>query len=99
MTCRVNHPRLVYIPMERDDQKYVVIDTAGVRRRGKVHETVEKFSVIKTLRRLKMPTSACWSVTPGTITDQDLSILGFVLNSSRCPWYWWSTSGMAWIRR
>ena len=39
----------VYIPMERDEQKYVVIDTAGVRRRGKVHETVEKFSVIKTL--------------------------------------------------
>ena len=39
----------IYIPMERDGQQYILIDTAGVRKRGKVHLAVEKFSVIKTL--------------------------------------------------
>lgn len=89
----------VYIPMERDDQKYVVIDTAGVRRRGKVHETVEKFSVIKTLKAIE-DANVCLLVIDAreTITDQDLSILGFVLNSGRSvvlvvnKW-------TAWIRR
>lgn len=42
----------VYIPMERDGQEYILIDTAGVRRRGRVHETVEKFSVIQTLKAI-----------------------------------------------
>lgn len=74
----------VYIPMERDDKKYVVIDTAGVRRRGKVHETVEKFSVIKTLKAIE-DANVCLLVIDAreTITDQDLSILGFVLNAGR----------------
>jgi GTP-binding protein len=74
----------VYIPMERDEQKYVVIDTAGVRRRGKVHETVEKFSVIKTLKAIE-DANVCLLVIDAqeTITDQDLSILGFVLHSGR----------------
>lgn len=60
----------VYIPMERDDQKYVVIDTAGVRRRGKVHETVEKFSVIKTLKAIE-DANVCLLVIDAreTITD------------------------------
>ena len=39
---------IVYIPFERDGCEYVLIDTAGVRRRGKTSETVEKFSVLKT---------------------------------------------------
>ncbi|MGN5069252.1 ribosome biogenesis GTPase Der [Aeromonas hydrophila] len=74
----------VYIPMERDEQKYVVIDTAGVRRRGKVHETVEKFSVIKTLKAIE-DANVCLLVIDAqeTITDQDLSILGYVLHSGR----------------
>lgn len=74
----------VYIPMERDEQKYVIIDTAGVRRRGKVHETVEKFSVIKTLKAIE-DANVCLLVIDAqeTITDQDLSILGFVLNTGR----------------
>ncbi|MBL6735116.1 MAG: ribosome biogenesis GTPase Der, partial [Shewanellaceae bacterium] len=40
----------IYIPMERDGQAYTLIDTAGVRRRKKVHEAIEKFSIVKTLR-------------------------------------------------
>ncbi|SIR42708.1 GTP-binding protein [Aeromonas sp. RU39B] len=74
----------IYIPLERDNRKYVVIDTAGVRRRGKVHETVEKFSVIKTLKAIE-DANVCLLVIDAreTITDQDLSILGFVLNAGR----------------
>ncbi len=37
----------IYIPMERDEREYVLIDTAGVRRRKRINETVEKFSVVK----------------------------------------------------
>ncbi|MGL5284717.1 MAG: ribosome biogenesis GTPase Der, partial [Aeromonas sp.] len=74
----------IYIPLERDNRTYVVIDTAGVRRRGKVHETVEKFSVIKTLKAIE-DANVCLLVIDAreTITDQDLSILGFVLNAGR----------------
>ena len=43
----------VYIPYERRGQDYTLIDTAGVRRRGKVSEAVEKFSVIKTLQAIE----------------------------------------------
>ncbi|SQJ39092.1 GTP-binding protein EngA [Salmonella enterica] len=50
----------IYIPMERDEREYVLIDTAGVRKRGKITDAVEKFSVIKRCRRLKTLTSYCW---------------------------------------
>ena len=43
----------IYIPMERDEREYILIDTAGVRKRGKVTDTVEKFSVIKTLQAIE----------------------------------------------
>src|SRR5690606_24928045 len=43
----------IYIPFTRDEEKYTLIDTAGVRRRGRIHEEVEKFSVVKTLQAIK----------------------------------------------
>ncbi|MGK3370273.1 ribosome biogenesis GTPase Der, partial [Citrobacter youngae] len=43
----------IYIPMQRDEREYVLIDTAGVRKRGKITEAVEKFSVIKTLQAIE----------------------------------------------
>src|SRR5690606_42069307 len=43
----------IYIPYKRDGKDYVLIDTAGVRRRGKIDEKVEKFSVIKTLQAIE----------------------------------------------
>ncbi|WP_332821887.1 ribosome biogenesis GTPase Der, partial [Pseudomonas sp.] len=43
----------IYIPFERDGEKYTLIDTAGVRRRGKIFEAVEKFSVVKTLQAIQ----------------------------------------------
>ena len=74
----------VYIPMQRDEQDYILIDTAGVRRRGRVNETVEKFSVIKTLKAIEDANVVLLILDAREgISDQDLSILGFVLNAGR----------------
>ncbi|PSJ40222.1 ribosome biogenesis GTPase Der [Zobellella taiwanensis] len=74
----------VYIPMQRDERDFILIDTAGVRRRGKVHETVEKFSVIKTLQAIEDANVVLLVLDAREgISDQDLSLLGFVLNAGR----------------
>ncbi|MTD37771.1 ribosome biogenesis GTPase Der [Erwinia sp. CPCC 100877] len=74
----------IYIPMERDGREYVLIDTAGVRKRGKVTETVEKFSVIKTLQAIEDANVVLLVIDAREgISDQDLSLLGFILNSGR----------------
>jgi GTP-binding protein len=74
----------VYIPMERDEREYILIDTAGVRKKRKVSEAVEKFSIVKTLQAIEEANVVLLVIdaTQG-ITDQDLSLLGFVLNSGR----------------
>ena len=74
----------IYIPMTRDEREYVLIDTAGVRKRGKVTETVEKFSVIKTLQAIEDANVVLLVIDAREgISDQDLSLLGFILNSGR----------------
>lgn len=74
----------IYIPMVRDEREYVLIDTAGVRKRGKVTETVEKFSVIKTLQAIEDANVVLLVIDAREgIADQDLSLLGFILNSGR----------------
>lgn len=74
----------VYIPMERDEREYVLIDTAGVRKRGKVQDAVEKFSVIKTLQAIEDANVVLLVIDARAgISDQDLSLLGFILNSGR----------------
>ncbi len=74
----------IYIPMERDGREYILIDTAGVRKRGKVTETVEKFSVIKTLQAIEDANVVMLVIDAREgISDQDLSLLGFILNSGR----------------
>lgn len=74
----------IYIPMERDGKEYILIDTAGVRKRGKVKETVEKFSVIKTLQAIEDCNVALLVIDAREgISDQDLSLLGYILNSGR----------------
>ncbi|GAB5380804.1 MAG: ribosome biogenesis GTPase Der [Aliiglaciecola sp.] len=74
----------IFIPMERDEREYILIDTAGVRKRKKVSDTVEKFSIIKTLQAIEEANVVllCIDAREG-ITDQDLSLLGFVLNAGR----------------
>ncbi|QLB12543.1 GTP-binding protein [Bisgaardia hudsonensis] len=74
----------IYIPMERDGQHYTLIDTAGVRKRGKVHLTVEKFSVIKTLQAIQDANVVLLTIDAREgVSDQDLSLLGFILNAGR----------------
>ena len=74
----------IYIPYERRDKKYTLIDTAGVRRRGKVSETVEKFSVIKTLQAIEDANVVILVLDAReSIVDQDLHLLGFVLETGR----------------
>lgn len=74
----------IYIPMERDRQQYTLIDTAGVRKRGKVHLAVEKFSVIKTLQAIQDANVVLLTIdAQENISDQDLSLLGFILNAGR----------------
>ena len=74
----------VYIPFERRDEKYILIDTAGVRKRGKTKETVEKFSVVKALQAIKDANVVILVIdAQENIVDQDLHLLGYVLDSGR----------------
>ncbi|MBL7002670.1 MAG: ribosome biogenesis GTPase Der [Gammaproteobacteria bacterium] len=72
------------VPFERNGQQYTLLDTAGVRRRGKVHEMVEKFSVIKALDAIENANVVILVIDAQEgITDQDQTLLGYVLNSGR----------------
>ena len=74
----------IYIPMQRGEREYTLIDTAGVRRRGKIDDVVEKFSVIKTLQAIEDANVVILVLDARQgISEQDLSILGFVLNAGR----------------
>ncbi|QPG06473.1 ribosome biogenesis GTPase Der [Salinimonas marina] len=74
----------VYIPLERDDREYILIDTAGVRKRRKITEAVEKFSIVKTLQAIEESNVVLLVIDAREgLSDQDLSLLGFVLNSGR----------------
>lgn len=74
----------VFIPMQRDEREYVLIDTAGVRKRKKVTEAIEKFSIVKTLQAIEASNVVLMIIDAREgISDQDLSLLGFVLNSGR----------------
>lgn len=74
----------IFIPMQRDDRDYVIIDTAGVRKRKKVNETVEKFSVIKTLKAIEEANVVLLVIDAHEgLSDQDLSLLGFIINAGR----------------
>ncbi|PNK61407.1 ribosome biogenesis GTPase Der [Psychrobacter sp. FDAARGOS_221] len=74
----------IYIPYERNGKNYVLIDTAGVRRRGRIGEKVEKFSVIKALQAIKDAhvVIAVIDAQEG-IVDQDLHMLGYALDAGR----------------
>lgn len=96
----------VYIPMQRDGQEYILIDTAGVRRRGRIGEAIEKFSVIKTLQAIEDANVVIMVVDAReTISDQDLSLLGFVLNAGRSiviavnKWDGLETDARDWIKQ
>ncbi len=74
----------IYIPFERDGKPYTIIDTAGVRRRGKVHEAIEKFSIIKTLDAIANANVVILMVDAREgIVEQDLHLLGHILQAGR----------------
>ena len=74
----------IYIPFQHADRRYTLIDTAGVRRRKKVKETIEKFSVIKTLQAIDEANVVLMLVDAReNISDQDLHLLSYILDSGR----------------
>ncbi len=74
----------IYLPMKHEGVEYTIIDTAGVRRRAKIEESVEKFSVVKTLQAIEDCHVVIFLIDAKQgITDQDMSLLGFVLEAGR----------------
>jgi GTP-binding protein len=74
----------ISVPFERQGQRFELIDTAGLRRKGKVFEAIEKFSVVKTLQAIESANVVLLllDATQG-VTDQDAHIAGYVLESGR----------------
>ena len=74
----------ISVPLERQGQKFELIDTAGLRRKGRVFEAVEKFSVVKTLKAIESAhvVLLLLDATQG-VTDQDAHIAGYILESGR----------------
>lgn len=74
----------ISVPFERNGQKFELIDTAGLRRKGKVFEAIEKFSVVKTLQAIESANVVLLLIdaTQG-VTDQDAHIAGYILESGR----------------
>ncbi|MGB6007044.1 ribosome biogenesis GTPase Der [Castellaniella sp.] len=74
----------IEIEFERAGRRYTLIDTAGLRRRGKVFETVEKFSVIKTLQAIEAANVVLLLIdAQDGVSDQDAHIAGFALETGR----------------
>ena len=74
----------IRVPFERDGQRFELIDTAGLRRRGKVFEAIEKFSVVKTLQAIA-DASVVLLLIDATlgVSEQDAHIAGYILESGR----------------
>lgn len=96
----------IEIDFERGGKSYTLIDTAGLRRRGKVFETIEKFSVIKTLQAIEASNVVLLMVdAQAEISDQDAHIAGFILETGRAlvvainKWDGLDSEQREWIRR
>jgi GTP-binding protein len=74
----------ISVDLERDGREYRLIDTAGLRRRSKVEEAVEKFSVVKTMQSIEQCQVAVLLLDASEgVTDQDASVLGAILEAGR----------------
>lgn len=74
----------IYVELERDGKRYTLIDTAGIRRRGKISEAVEKFSIIKALQAIGDAHVVVLLIdAQESVTEQDLTLLGEVLQQGR----------------
>lgn len=74
----------IFIPLERFDKHYTLIDTAGVRKRKNVTELPEKFSVVKTLQAIESANVILYVVDARQgVSEQDMKLLGFVLECGK----------------
>jgi GTP-binding protein len=74
----------IYVDFERNGKPYTLIDTAGLRKRGKVFEAIEKFSVVKTLQSIADANVVVLLLdAQQDISDQDAHIAGFIVESGR----------------
>jgi GTP-binding protein len=75
----------IYIPFQRDDQEYTLIDTAGVRRRSRISEAIEKFSVIKTLQAINDANVVILVLDAqgDEVSEQDATLAGHIVESGR----------------
>jgi GTP-binding protein len=74
----------ISIPLERHGKKYTLIDTAGLRRRGKVFEVTEKFSVVKTLQAIETSNVVLFLIDAREgASEQDMKLLGFIIDAGK----------------
>jgi GTP-binding protein len=74
----------IRVPLERDGRRYTLIDTAGVRRRARVEEALEKFSIIKTLQSMAAAQVVVMMIDAReNLADQDLTLIGHALDEGR----------------
>jgi GTP-binding protein len=74
----------IFIPFERDGRQYTLIDTAGIRRRSRIEEPIEKFSIIKALQAMEKAHVVIYLIDASEgVTDQDANLLGQVVETGR----------------
>ena len=74
----------IRVPLERDGRRYTLIDTAGIRRKARVEEAVEKFSVIKTLQSIAAAQVVVVMIDAReNLADQDLTLIGYAMDEGR----------------
>lgn len=74
----------IFIPFSRDNKSYILIDTAGIRRRTKITEIVEKFSVIKSLQTIEAANVVIFVLDAREgISEQDMRLLDFVIDAGK----------------
>jgi GTP-binding protein len=74
----------IYVPIEFDDKPIILVDTAGIRRRAKVEEGIEKFSVVKSLKAIEESDAVIILLDAREgVTEQDVSLIGLILERGR----------------
>ncbi|VFP78834.1 GTPase Der [Candidatus Erwinia haradaeae] len=74
----------IYVPMQRNSRRYILIDTAGLRKRNNIQNVVEKYSIIKTIKAIEDANVAILVIDAHQgVSDQDLSLLSLILHNGR----------------
>ncbi|MCR4301566.1 MAG: ribosome biogenesis GTPase Der [Sulfuricaulis sp.] len=96
----------IHVPIERDGRHYIIIDTAGVRRRARIDDPLEKFSVLKTLQAIDEANVAILVIDAHAgVAEQDASLAGYTLEAGRAmvvavnKWDAVDESDRAWAKR